>query len=329
MNRTFLVGPFLFALLSVASAAESAKFEPSAQADFVPADSKLELLWSEGEFTEGPAAAPDGTIYFSDIGNKILRFDPRAKKIDVVRDPSGRSNGLKFDPQGRLVACEGASGGGRRISVTEKDGTVRTLTDNYDKRKYNSPNDLAIAADGTIYFTDPRYGGDEPRELSMEGVFRVTPDGTARLATRDVQKPNGIIVVPDGKRVLVADNNPGGNRQLVEFRVQPDGSLADKKVLFDFVEGRGIDGMCLDVEGNIYATAGTGDRAGIHVFSPAGKPLAFVKTPGDPTNCVFGRGDGASTLYITAGLPSGTKGGKFGLYRIQLTKAGYHVPQKP
>ena len=272
----------------------------------------LELLWSDGEFTEGPARAPDGSIVFSDIGNRMMRFDPRSGKVSVYRDPSGRSNGLKFDAKGRLVACEGSStGGNRRISITEADGTVRTLADRWEGKRFNSPNDLAIDPAGNVYFTDPRYGGNDPRDLDFEGVFLVRPDGKVTLATRDVQKPNGIIAAPDGKTVYVADNNPKGVLHLLSFRVAPDGTLADKKVLYDFKTGRGIDGMALGRDGLIYATAGTGDKAGIYLFSLSGEQKGFLPTPGDPTNCCFGA-DG-TTLYITAGA-----GSKFGLYRIRV-----------
>jgi gluconolactonase len=307
-------------------------FKPVAQAQIVPAGAAPELVWSGGEFTEGPAPAADGAILFSDIGNRILRFDPRTKKTTVFRDPSGKSNGLKFNPRGELVACEGAAPGGqRRISVTDPKGNVRTLADRFEGKRFNSPNDLAITSTGDVYFTDPRYVGDEPRELDFEAVFLVKPDGTVRVATRDVQKPNGIIVTPDGKTVYVADTNnePDGNHQLVEFGVQADGTLADKRVLHDFgPTRRGIDGMTLDVRGNIYATGGTGPLAGIYVFGPQGEQLAFIATPGDPSNCVFGIGPEASTLYITGAAPQQpAAGGKrpYGLYRIRLNNAGYHV----
>lgn len=272
----------------------------------------LEPLWGDGEFTEGPALAPDGSIVFSDIGNRMMRFDPKSGQVSVHRDPSGRSNGLKFDATGRLVACEGASpGGNRRISITEADGKVRTLADRWEGKRFNSPNDLAIDAAGNVYFTDPRYGGDEPREIDFEGIFRVTPDGKVTLATKDVQKPNGIVAAPDGT-VYVADNNPKGVLHLLSFRVQPDGSLADKRILYDFKTGRGIDGMALGRDGKLYATAGTKDLAGVWVFTKRGEKVGFIPTPGDPTNCCFGA-DGA-TLYITAG----TSGKKFGLFRIKL-----------
>lgn len=274
--------------------------------------STLELLWADGEFTEGPALAPDGSIVFSDIGNRMMRFDPKTKQVAVHRDPSGRSNGLKFDAKGRLVACEGSNtGGNRRISITEADGKVRTLADRWEGKRFNSPNDLAIGPRGQVYFTDPRYVGNDPREIDFEGVFLVEPDGRVALATRDVQKPNGIIAASDGKTVYVADNNPKGVLHLLAFRVQADGTLGEKRILYDFKTGRGIDGMTLGRDGLIYATAGTGQKAGIYIFTSAGEQKGFIPTPGDPTNCCFGA-DGA-TLYITAGA-----GPKFGLYRIRV-----------
>src|SRR6516162_10411756 len=144
----------------------------------VPAGAKLEKLWSEGEFTEGPAYGPHGCIYFSDIGNRIMKFDPKTGKTVEYRKPSGRANGLDFDPKGRLVACEGAnSGGNRRVTITEKDGSVRVLADKWKGKRFNSPNDLTIDTKGRVYFTDPRYVGDEPREIVGEYVYRVDPDG--------------------------------------------------------------------------------------------------------------------------------------------------------
>jgi gluconolactonase len=309
---------------------EGNEFKATAQDKIVPPGSKFESLWAEGEFTEGPALAPDGSIIFSDIGNAMYRYDPKTGKTDLFRKPSGRSNGLAFNQKGELIACEGANtGGNRRISITTgidgaKDGAVQTLADKIDGKRFNSPNDLAIDAAGNVYFTDPRYVGDEPRELDYEAVFLVSPDGKVRVATRDVQKPNGILVSPDGRAVYVSDNNPQGNRQLCAFAVKTDGTLGERRVLFDFGSGRGIDGMTLDTEGNIYATAGTGGKAGIHVFAPDGKQLALIPTPGDPTNCEFGGGSEAGTLYVTA-ANSKQPGTKYGLFRIKLNAKGHHV----
>jgi gluconolactonase len=312
------------------ASAKASDFVPTAQERIVPAGAKLELLWGEGEFTEGPALAPDGSIYLSDIGQSIYRYDPKTGTTELFRRPSGRTNGLMFNQQGDLIACEGANtGGNRRISITTgldglKDGTVRTLADRYEGKRFNSPNDLAIDAQGRIYFTDPRYVGSEPRELDFEAVFLVAPDGHVKIATREVQKPNGILVSPDGKMVYVSDNNPQGNRYLVAFTVKADGMLEGKRVLHDFGTGRGIDGMALDTTGNIYATAGSGEKAGVYVFSPDGKPLALIPTPGDPTNCEFGGGADSSTLYVTS-ANSKTPGTKYGLFRIKLNATGHHV----
>jgi gluconolactonase len=318
--------------VAAATAAAPGEFQPTAQDRIVPSGAKLEMVWGEGEFTEGPALAPDGSILFSDIGDAIYRFDPKSGKTDLFRRSSGRANGLMFNQQGDLVACEGANtGGNRRISITSgidggKDGQVRTLADRYDGNRFNSPNDLAIDSQGRVYFTDPRYVGGEPRELDFEAVFLVSPDGDVKVATREVSKPNGILVSPDGKTVYVSDNNPAGSRHLVAFAVRDDGTLEGKRVLHDFGAGRGIDGMALDTAGKIYATAGSRDKAGVYVFDPTGNPLAFIATPGDPTNCDFGGGSDASTLYVTS-ANSHERGTKYGLFRIKLNATGYHVVQ--
>jgi sugar lactone lactonase YvrE len=339
LSIRYKISPVVVLLIGVlsphsvrAADATAGKFQPTAQDKIVPPGARVELLWNEGEFTEGPAPAADGAILFSDIGNRILKFDPRSGKTTVFRAESGKSNGLKFNPQGHLVACEGAApGGNRRISVTDLEGNVRTLADRFDGKRFNSPNDLAITDGGSIYFTDPRYVGDEPRELDFEGVFLVAPDGMVRVATRDVQKPNGIIVTPNGKTVYVADNNSraDGAHKLLAFAVQSDGTLSGKRVLYDFGPNRGgIDGMTLDLLGNIYATAGRGDEAGIYVFGSAGEHLAFIATPGSPSNCVFGIGDEVATLYITGAGPPPQDGAAkrpYALYRIRLAVPGYHV----
>jgi sugar lactone lactonase YvrE len=285
-------------------------------AGIVPKGAKLEKLWAEGEFTEGPAQAPDGAILFSDIGNRIMKFDPATGKTTEFRNPSGRSNGLDFDPRGRLVACEGANAGGnRRVSITEKDGTVRTLAGRWKGKRFNSPNDLTIDTKGRVYFTDPRYVGNEPRELDHESVYRVDPDGTVERIIKNVEKPNGIILSPDMKTLYLADNSPRGKRQLLTFPLHTDGTVGDRRVLHDFGTGRGIDGMSIDVKGNLYATAGTGNQAGVHVFNPDGKKIGFIPTPETPTNCVFG-GTDRKTLYITAGKS---------LYRIPVLNEGFAV----
>jgi gluconolactonase len=282
---------------------------------FVASGAMMEKLWSEGEFTEGPAEGPDGCVYFSDIGNRIMKFDPKTGKTTAFRDPGGRSNGLKFDAKGRLIACEGANtGGGRRISVTEADGTVKTLADGFEGKKFNSPNDLTLDGKGRVYFSDPRYVGTEKRELDHESVYRIDPDGKVTRVTTDTTKPNGLVISPDGKTLYVAESNSDKTkpRELRVYPLKEDGAVGEGKKLFDFGEERGIDGMTVTTEGTIVATAGSKGAAGIYFFSPEGKKLGFLPTPEDPSNCCFA-GKDRKTLYVTAGKS---------LYRVNLTLAG-------
>jgi len=306
MNRFLLIGVTSFVLACNARAELS---------DFVTADSRLEKLWSEGEFTEGPCLGPDGCIYFSDIGTRIMKFDPATGKTTVFRDPSGRSNGLKFDAKGRLIACEGAnSGGNRRISITDSEGKVTSLADKYMGKIFNSPNDLALDAKGRVYFTDPRYVGNDKRELDHESVYLIDPDGKVTRIIDDVSKPNGIVLSPDQKTLYLAENHndPKGERQLRAYPLKADGSVGRMKVLYDFGEDRGIDGMTVTADGHIVATAGRNKTAGVYFFTPAGKKVGFIPTPEDPSNCCFG-GKDLKMLYVTAGKS---------IYRIPLRVAG-------
>jgi gluconolactonase len=301
----------LIVLSALLSAAPS-----EATQSIIPPGAKVEKVWGEGEFTEGPAYGPGGCVYFSDIGDRIMRYDPATGKTSEYRNPSGRANGLDFDPQGRLVAAEGAnSGGRRRVTRTEKDGKITVLADRWKGKKLNSPNDLTIDLKGRIYFSDPRYVGDEPRELETESVYRIDPDGKLTQLITDVEKPNGVILSPDMKTLYVADSNPKGKQQLLAFPLKEDGSVGAKRVLYDFGKGRGIDGMVVDTKGNIFAAAGDGKTGGVYVFSPEGKQIGFIPTPETPSNCVFG-GKDRKTLYITAGKS---------LYRIALNAEGFAV----
>jgi gluconolactonase len=238
----------------------------------------------------------------------------------VFREPSGRANGLAFDGRGRLVACEGANtGGGRRVSLTEPDGTVRTLADRFEGRRFNAPNDLAIDARGRIWFSDPRYVGEEPRELAGESVYRIDPDGGVRLAVdarrgAGVLKPNGLALAPDESLLYVADTPGGPEKQagarslLLAFPVAADGSLGPRRVLHDFGDDRGVDGLTVADDGSLLVTAGTGPTSGVYRLSPEGKPIGWIPTPEEASNCCFA-GPGSSLLYVTAGRS---------LYRIDL-----------
>jgi gluconolactonase len=291
--------------------------------DFLAPGAQLEKVVGELQFSEGPAWHPDGYLLFEDIPrNRIMKLDAEGK-VSVFREPSGHSNGLAFDKAGRLVAAEGNStGGGRRISRTEKDGKVVTLADRFSGKRLNSPNDLAIDAEGRIYFTDPRYGSQDGVEQDKEAVYRIDPDGKLTRIIDSVSRPNGIAISIDQKTLFVADNREGGaKRVLMAFDLSSDGAATNGRVLHDFGSGRGIDGMTLDSAGRIWATAGSKEKAGVHVFEvnadrTTAKLLTLVKTPEDPTNCTFG-GPGRDVLYITTATS---------LFRIRTSVKGVASP---
>ena len=232
-----------------------------------------------------------------------------------------RSNGLLFDRQGRLVMCEPVR---RRVSRLEANGQVTVLTDHYKGKRYNQPNDLTIDSKNRIYFSDPCYGDRSHLELlddqgkQVEGVYRIDPDGTVtRIITHEVDRPNGLVVTPDDRFLFVADNNNdtvGGARKLFRFHLQPDGTVdfASQKLIYDWKQTRGPDGMKLDSLGRLFVAGGLNRQnppyetqkeptAGIYVFSPEGELLQFIPIPRDETtNCAFGGAD-LKTLYVTAG----------------------------
>ena len=289
--------------------------DPAASAGLLGPGAALEKLWGDGEFTEGGALAADGSLLFSDIGDRVMKFDPATSTVTPFRDPSGRANGLIFDPKGRLIAAEGANtGGGRRVSITEPSGAVRTLADSYQGKRFNSPNDVAVDASGRVYMSDPRYVGTDPRDLDFEGVFRVDPDGKVTRLETTATKPNGLAVSPDGKTQYVADSGPK-RQALLALDLADDGSVSRPRVLHEFGKGRGVDGMTVTSDGRVVATAGSGKTAGIYVFTPEGKLTGVIAVPESPTNVEFA-GPDRKTLYVTAGTS---------LYRIKTTMTGHHL----
>jgi len=299
-------------------------FKPTQQSGIVPDTATLELVWGEGKFTEGPAIDSEGKVLFTDVRQKtIFRFDSHSGAVAQFRHHSGAANGLAFTDDGSLIACEGADGGNRRVSITPPAGAPKTLVDNWRGKRLNSPNDVAIAPNGRIYFTDPRYGGNEPRDIPFEGVYFVE-NNEAILATREVERPNGIVISTNGQHAFVADNNNeyGGARTLLKFDIQPDGTFSNKRVLFDFGMGRrGIDGMTFDNQGRLYATAGKGRDAGVYVFGQEGEQMAVIPVPDVPTNCCFGGDEAPGVLYITAQTERDLPSAPFGLFRIDLSPA--------
>ena len=332
----FRIATTALLVVSFSSAISSRVVSAERESDIVPESAKLETLWDDGGFTEGAASGPDGCIYFSDFAQpfesgpaRVMKFDPGTGRVTVHCPDSGMGNGLMFTRDGRLIGCCASPLGGHRALVEFlPNGKVKPLISKFRGKRFNSPNDLVIDRQGRIYFTDPKYVGPEKLELESFDVYRFDPDKTIQVATAQITKPNGIALAPDGKTLYVAETDNGsatadldktpakkGRMTLNAFPVNPDGSLGDKRVIFDFKDQTGIDGMTLDIQGHIYAAVRSADGFGIVVFSAPGDRLAHIPTPELPTNCVFGRGSNSKTLYITAGG---------GLYRIPLTIDGHH-----
>ncbi len=274
--------------------------------ELVEADT-LEQIATGFSFTEGPVWHPDGYLLFSDVpGNTIYKWMPDGR-VETFRSPSGHANGLIFDRQGRLIACEHSN---RRVSRTEPDGTIVTLVSEYNGSRLNSPNDAVVKTDGRIYFTDPpfgltsAYGIPGIQELPFDGVYRLSPDGeTLELLEADIY-PNGLAFSPDEKVLYVMAQQPGC---IYAYDVQPDGLLANRRVLAEL--SAWPDGMKVDIRGNLYVTNNT---SFVQVFDSEGMHLGDIVTPEPASNCGFG-GEDNRTLFITA---------ETSVYRIQMKVQG-------
>ena len=270
-------------------------------------DAHMEKIASGFTWSEGPVWY-DGGLVFSDVPKNIAyRWQPGATSAKVFLQPSGQlkpapgfrepgSNGLTLDRQGRLLLCQC---GERRVARYEN-GAFTSVADRFEGKRFNSPNDLVVRHDGTIYFTDPPYGleGGEKsplREIPFCGVYRVGTDGAVTAVVRDLTFPNGIAFSPDERVLYVGVTDD--NTRIMAYDVQPDGSVANPRVFFlghSRKEPGACDGMKVDHDGNIWSSG----PGGIVVLSPAGKLLGVLHT-GQPTaNCAWGE-DG-STLFITS-----------------------------
>lgn len=233
-------------------------------------------------FSEGPLWTTENGWIFSDVAANMIYAEDRS----VVRAPSGGSNGLALDRSGHLLACEGVA---RRITRLEDDGTLTVLADAYSEKSLNSPNDLVVRSDGTIFFTDPKsLRKDVESELGFSGVYAITPDGQVILLTDEFKYPNGIALSPDEKKLYVSDTTKATIRVFdLEGTTIRDGR--------EFCSVRIPDGMAIDASGRVWSTS----SSGISVYSEAGVHLETIRIPVMPTNCAFGGEDG-QTLFVTA-----------------------------
>jgi len=272
---------------------------------------KVEKVSGDYKFTEGPVWSPWGTLLFSDIpANRIYEIAASGRQAKVYREPSGNSNGLTFDREGRLIACEHSN---RRVTRTDKDGKITAIAERFEGKRLNSPNDVVVASDGSIYFTDPTYGiKKEDQEIAFQGVYRIKPDGKLELLAKDFDQPNGLCFSPDEKRLYVADSTE--LRHIRVFDVKPDGTLTGGAEFAKVGPGGAPDGIKVDKSGNLLSTG----PGGIWMFDPTGKHIDTIPVPETPANCGWGDADG-KTLYITA---------RTSIYKVRWP-AGGKLPGRP
>ena len=289
---------------------------------------KVEKVADGFSFTEGPVWHPDGYLLFSDPNtNTIYRYNPKNHNVTIYMSHSGYtgadigeygqpgSNGLAIDKQGRLIIDQH---GNRRVIRIEKKGPVTVLADNIDGKKFNSPNDVVLKSDGSVYFTDPPYGlpgffNDKRKELGYSGVF-IIKDDKVSLVSKDLGGPNGIAFSPDEKYLYVSNwdiRDIHHTKTLWRYEVQTDGALKNGKIFFDFSfteDDEALDGVKVDKQGNLYVSA----PGGLWILSAEGKLLGKIVTPERPANMAWGDEDG-KTLYLTA---------HSSLYKIRVNTGG-------
>lgn len=313
-NLRIVTYSLLFGLLSLQSSCGNTNAntsETSKTSDIVDDNSKVEKLLDGYKFTEGPVWNPEGFLLFSDIpADTIYKWNTKDKdkdknKTTIFRRPSGNTNGNAYDNQGRLISAQH----NRKLTRTEKDGEITVLAERYQNKLLNSPNDIAVKSDDSIYFTDPPYGiKPEEEELGFYGIYRWEENGNLTLLNKQMVRPNGIAFSPDEKKLYVSDSE---ELHILVFDVQPDGTLSEGKVFAELPGStdKGVpDGIKVDTKGNVYGT-GSG---GVWIFSPNGKLLDKINVPENATNLAWGNQD-YKTLYITAGNS---------VYRIRVNAVG-------
>jgi gluconolactonase len=289
---------------------------------------KIEKIADGFSFTEGPVWHPDGYLLFSDPNtNTIYRYNPKNHNVTVYMSHSGYtgadisdyhqpgSNGLTIDKEGRLIV---AQHGNRRIIRHEKKGPVTILADKIENKRFNSPNDVVLKSDGSVYFTDPPYGlpntfTDAKKELDYSGVFMIK-NGKVTVVSKDLGGPNGLAFSPDEKYFYVSNwdiRDIHHTKTLWRYEVNADGTLKNGKVFYDFSfteDDEALDGLKVDREGNLFVSA----PGGLWVLSAEGKLLGKIVTPERPANMAWGDEDG-KTLYLAAHT---------GLYKVRVNTGG-------
>jgi gluconolactonase len=269
--------------------------------------SAVERLTTGLRWAEGPVWFGDGRyLLCSDIPNqRILKWEEETGAVSIFRKPSNFANGNTRDRQGRLVTCEH---GGRRVTRTEYDGSITVLMDSFDGKRLNSPNDVVVKSDGSIWFTDPPFGilgnyeGHVATQELPANVYRLDPKtGKATVVAGDIKGPNGLAFSPDEKKMYIVASR-ATPREIHAYDVVDDGArLANGRVLITAEEGGTPDGFRVDVDGNLWCGWGMGnaEQDGVKIFDPQGKPIGFIALPERAANVCFG-GPKRNRLFMAA-----------------------------
>lgn len=303
MQLTIPAAYIALAAVSVAAADDESLIAPNAE---------VKKLAGGMKFTEGPVWLPDEQkLVFSDIPNSKLMQWSEKEGLSVYRE-SEQANGNILDLQGRIISCQH---GARNLIRINADGTSTVLADRFDGKRFNSPNDVAIRSDGSLWFTDPPWGLTGPHEIPGHWVYRLDPkSGDVKVVLKSLAMPNGIVFSPDERRIYIADTGGHKRHPDPEFhnlpptiqchQIDDDGSLGKKLFHID----AGSDGMAVDVKGNLFTT----HRGKVHVYNADGKELQVIDVPEGPANVCFGGPDN-KTLFITA---------RTSLYSIRVVNPG-------
>jgi gluconolactonase len=273
----------------------------------------IKQLHTDLQFTEGPAKAPDGTVYFTDIpADRIYQISTDGK-LSVFLEPAGHCNGLMVTADGTLYAC---SMDGRLISIDRETKKVTPLAPTYMGKRFNAPNDLVVDKTGGIYFTDPHFRAPQPLPQGTTAVYYRSAEGKVSRLVDDLKAPNGVILSPDEKTLYVI---PSMQAEMMAYPVEAPGKLGEGKVFCTLKQpegqsGRGGDGLTVDTKGNLYITSGLG----LQVYDPKGKLLGIIEFPQQPANVTFA-GPGNKTLYVTA---------RTGVYSVKMEATGHQFPGK-
>lgn len=319
-----------FLLVRIAAAIVVSALVPLSAAHAGPVfaeGAEAEKLFGGASGAEGPAPHPNGSVYFVDVtttlGQKekefgrLWRHDIGSGETTLFLPHAGQPNGMTVARNGDLVVAQAADWGGRRIVRVDPETMKTTLVAGlFEGAPFNAPNDIAADGAGRFYFTDPRYLGHEPIEQDAFGVYRIDPDGKVARVIEDLQGPNGIAIHPDGRTLYVAEYDVGfhdlsryadgkpwpekGDMKLMAYDLDADGRVANPRVVVDFGDGYGMDGLTVDAAGRIFGAVRDDARYGVRVYSPDGEEIDYLSLPEKPSNVAFGvvQSD-RDVIYIT------------------------------